>query len=75
MTIVFMPEARKPLICEAVKPLAFPMPPAQKIIAVAAVVRCGLAIIWISTNAKPASHDIFRCIIYVLAGLKFYSPK
>ena len=42
-TMVVMPEARKPVICDAVKPLALPMLPLQKIIAVAADTRCMLA--------------------------------
>jgi hypothetical protein len=38
-TMVVNPEARKPLICDAVNPLTLPMLPLQKIIAVVADAR------------------------------------
>jgi hypothetical protein len=61
MTIVVMPEARKPLICEVVKPLALPMPPLQKIIAVAAAdTREEPASNGSKTNAATARQDKFR---------------
>jgi hypothetical protein len=59
------PEARKPLICEEVKPLALPMLPLQKIIASAAGARDGQATNWNKTSNPPARHDNFRCIIFI----------
>jgi hypothetical protein len=62
MTRVFMPEARKPVICAAVKPLALPMPPLQKSIAVVAAAGDGPA----NNSSKPsvmlANHNILRGI-------------
>ena len=54
MTMVFMPEARKPVICDAVKPLALPMPPLQKIIAVVAATRWGATMPCARTNNRLA---------------------
>ena len=65
--MVFMPEARKPLICAAVKPLAPPMPPFQKSIAVVAACD-GPA----NNSSKPsvilANHNILRGITIFLSA-------
>ena len=59
-TIVVKPDALKPLICEEDKPLALPMLPLQKIIAMVADTRCGPANIWNRTSMTPMSQNIFR---------------
>ena len=43
-TMAVKPDALKPLICEVVRPFVLPMLPLQKIMAVAAEIRDGLAI-------------------------------
>jgi hypothetical protein len=68
MTMVVMPDALTPLICAVVKPLALPMLPFLKIIAVAAVARCELATDRSRLKARLASPDIFRGA--VVGGLK-----
>ena len=58
--MVVKPDALNPLICEADRPLALPMLPLQKIIAVVADTRCAPANIWSSASTTLANQNIFR---------------